>query len=670
VPINQLKYRLLWPESRRLYLKKHLTTVEPTESKQNGLVEYSWDVNADQPLSLEDSLPLSYDPYPWVQLSEYADWSEVKDWALKLYQIPTEQSPEIIALTSAWQKSLPTAEERLLAVIQFVQDEVRYLGIEIGANTHRPTPPSVVLTRRFGDCKDKSLLLCALLRALGFEAYPALVSTGDRESIKDRHASPYVFNHVVVQLKHDGKEWWVDATSSGQRGKLEHRFFPAYGYALILRPDTKGLEPINTGTNGWPKTIITEKLLLRGKKESADLTIITRAEGVEAESLRDTLKSVRREELEKDYLNYYAKTYPKITQVKPMESTDDLTKNVVITTEHYRIDEAWEYSEKDKKHACEFYPQSLSSLLETPQTRLRSMPLGIDFPMHHVVRMEVQLPEPWPVETNHFSLHGHALHFEAHRTYGDNRLVMEYELRTLTNSIPAQLVAAHVKQVGEIEDHLGYSIFWGEENNTETKPVASFSPNWTIIFITILYGIILAAAIAWFFLKRKITPPPLPDAELLPYASTLTGIGGWLFLVAFGLIVNPFRMVSSITETFPAYTPESWSHLTLPGSEGYDWRWAPYLIISLLANETIVIWTLVNLILFFRRDRLFPISYICFMIATAVLVTLDQMMASQMPSAEKTTPEEMKELVRGYMLCFIWVPYFLRSKRVRLTFTN
>ena len=37
--------------------------------------------------------------------------------------------------------------------------------------------PAAVLARRFGDCKDKVLLLVTILRALGVEAYPALVNS-------------------------------------------------------------------------------------------------------------------------------------------------------------------------------------------------------------------------------------------------------------------------------------------------------------------------------------------------------------------------------------------------------------------------------------------------------------------------------------------------------------
>jgi transglutaminase-like putative cysteine protease len=78
-------------------------------------------------------------------------------------------------------------EEYILEAIRFVQDEVRYLGVETGINTHKPYPPSQILAQRFGDCKDKSLLLTTLLQARNIEAYPVLVNTSLKQSLDESY---------------------------------------------------------------------------------------------------------------------------------------------------------------------------------------------------------------------------------------------------------------------------------------------------------------------------------------------------------------------------------------------------------------------------------------------------------------------------------------------------
>jgi len=49
-----------------------------------------------------------------------------------------------------------------------LQQTIRYMGVEVGVGSHTPTHPNAVLTRRFGDCKDKALLVLNMLDALEF----------------------------------------------------------------------------------------------------------------------------------------------------------------------------------------------------------------------------------------------------------------------------------------------------------------------------------------------------------------------------------------------------------------------------------------------------------------------------------------------------------------------
>src|SRR5208282_5268181 len=98
-----------------------------------------------------------------------------------LFQITSPFSPDLSRKIVEW-KRIPGREQQILTVLQFVQDEVRYFAIEIGASSEKPADPSAVFSRRFGDCKDKSLLFVTILRALGIEAYPVLVNAASERA--------------------------------------------------------------------------------------------------------------------------------------------------------------------------------------------------------------------------------------------------------------------------------------------------------------------------------------------------------------------------------------------------------------------------------------------------------------------------------------------------------
>ena len=67
-------------------------------------------------------------------------------------------------------------------------------------------------TRRFGDCKGKTVLLIALLNELGIEAEPVLVSTVLGDGLDQRLPLLNNFDHVIVRA-HVGTQWyWLSRT--------------------------------------------------------------------------------------------------------------------------------------------------------------------------------------------------------------------------------------------------------------------------------------------------------------------------------------------------------------------------------------------------------------------------------------------------------------------------
>ena len=85
-------------------------------------------------------------------------------------------------------------------MVERLHREVRYTGVEFGAARLIPEFPSETLRRRFGDCKDKSTLLVAALRASGIEAYLALLSAGDDQDVSPDLPGLGMFDHAIVYV--------------------------------------------------------------------------------------------------------------------------------------------------------------------------------------------------------------------------------------------------------------------------------------------------------------------------------------------------------------------------------------------------------------------------------------------------------------------------------------
>lgn len=130
--------------------------------------------------------------------------------------------------------SARTDVERIQAVHAWVQRNFRYVSMMFGEHGYLPYSVEEILERRFGDCKDMTLLLVVLLQSLGIDARPAIVRTRDMGDLPLDVPSLAPFNHSVVHLPAYGG--WIDGTVKG----LLFPLVPAWiqgRRALVISPE-------------------------------------------------------------------------------------------------------------------------------------------------------------------------------------------------------------------------------------------------------------------------------------------------------------------------------------------------------------------------------------------------------------------------------------------------
>ena len=120
----------------------------------------------------------------------------------------------------------------------------------MGESSHKPGNPNKIFSQRFGDCKDKSYLLCTILHSMGIQAFPVLINTVYKKTITEWLPSSAAFDHVTVQVQLNDKKYWFDPTISFQRGAINAISYPDYQYGLVVSPSTQSLEKINVKEPG------------------------------------------------------------------------------------------------------------------------------------------------------------------------------------------------------------------------------------------------------------------------------------------------------------------------------------------------------------------------------------------------------------------------------------
>ena len=455
---DRLLTRVLWPKQKQLYAKQHGCSVQPSMVVGKDSIDYTWDFRQVSGVTCEDLLPAWYDPDQWVQLSDFKTWAQVNQWALKLFQVTSPFSADLSGKVAEW-KQIPGREQQVLAALRFVQDDVRYFGIEIGVGTEKPSDPSTVFSRRFGDCKDKSLLLVSILRALGFEAYPVLVNASMARGVADWIPSGGAFDHCIAEVVCDGQAYWVDPTMNYQRGTLAAHYLPDYGYGLVISPYTTGLTTMPQ-TTGIPQTTTTEYFQVGKVGEQSQLKVVTVAQGRDADILRALLATTKHTDIENTDTHEYSEFYPGIKVSSPLEVEDNEQQDVFQTTEYYTIDKMWTQPGQGVKYECDFYPSGFHSLLEKPVNTDRKMPLAMSYPMHQILRTEVTLPEDWPTDSETKTIEDQAFTFRKDRSCSGNKLVIRYEYQSLADSVSPDGVSDYLQHVDQCSHLLGNSLEW------------------------------------------------------------------------------------------------------------------------------------------------------------------------------------------------------------------
>ncbi len=344
VPVAKRSVRVIADKEGALKSRFHNSDSRFERKRTAHGDEYSLTLRDVEAVEEESHLPSSYSPYAWVSVSEYSSWAEVNDWALSLYS-PAYDGKGISDIARDIRARSQDEKDYIRNALLFVQDEVRYLGLEMGENSHRPHAPDVVLRRRYGDCKDKTVLFISLLAAQGIEAWPALVSSSDQDAIIEDIPGPGSFDHVITYLTVDGKPYWFDPTNHYQGGTLETLSQPDYGFALIVRKGTRGLTDMFESGAEPARITIEESFRAEDFSGSVVYQVITKYEGQEADYQRYRFDNTPISDISDLYLAFYREYYEAVTELEPVQVHDDRANNIVTVTETYRIDDFWFHEE-------------------------------------------------------------------------------------------------------------------------------------------------------------------------------------------------------------------------------------------------------------------------------------------------------------------------------------
>ncbi len=383
--IKKISHRLIADKNLEIGFKNHGIDTEPcVQDLDDRLNEWTWEFEDIEPITRESHQPSWFNNHSYVQVSSFKSWADVAQFYRKYYEVPSDYSQELLDQVNSWKLLYPDKEGQILAAIRFVQNEIRYLSLHEGVGAFAPHHPNEVFSRRYGDCKDQTVLLVTLLNLLGVEAHSAVVNTIQKHVVKDLLPSTS-FNHVIVHFKFQEKSFFVDPTYTNQGGGLSGLHVKPYGYALVLTEDCHELTkvPVSKGQSKHQKIYNYTIDLAKGLGQ---VEVISTRIGTAASSYRNSLQAISLN----DRLERHAKLYGFLEYIQPPTIEDCLEENTIIENSSFLIEKL------DADHIV--YPTLIQSYIPIKLDLNRTSPYAIHFPieLEEIVDIQLKVDPPDP----------------------------------------------------------------------------------------------------------------------------------------------------------------------------------------------------------------------------------------------------------------------------------
>ena len=140
-------------------------------------------------------------------------WKDLGMWQNKLNAGRDRIDPATIQKLKSLTSGAKNTEEKVRKVYEYLQQNTRYVSIQLGIGGWQPFKAKVVDEKGYGDCKALSNYTYAMLKALGIKSHYTLIRAGEDEPNIHTDFPSRQFNHVILCVPNKQDTIWLECTS-------------------------------------------------------------------------------------------------------------------------------------------------------------------------------------------------------------------------------------------------------------------------------------------------------------------------------------------------------------------------------------------------------------------------------------------------------------------------
>jgi hypothetical protein len=461
VPIQRQHERILIHENLSVNVKTHNSPPNPTESVDRNYRIYEWLQDDVEALDIEDTRPAWHYAQPRYDFSSFETWDDVGEYFAPKYQFNYKRGGPIVDIATEIKAKSDKVKTRTRLALAYIHDNIRYTGIEIGSGGYIPRPPEQTLENKFGDCKDMTVLLLAILKELEIEAYPILVDTDYRGGIDNMIPSHGAFDHVLVHAKVAGEVYLLDGTRGSQLGDLDRMEQSSYGKGLLLQPGKARMVDLGVKQPAFYKDVV-DTFDMFAAPDHVTLKSVSNYYGYEADSMNDLLVNSGREKIEENFLSFFQNTYPDIEQVDELEIAAYPDKGRFTVEANYKL-QGWTEDTEAEVKTFLAYPSDMSSDVPDFKGGTRTMPYSISHPRKSRHRIVLKLNDTWDLSDDNVEIDNVAFKVRKKSTFKNSTYTQTYIYHSKQDHIPAEIFSAEMEKIKSLEDELGVELTVGTD---------------------------------------------------------------------------------------------------------------------------------------------------------------------------------------------------------------
>lgn len=222
--VEHSSFSLIRPENLTVRILERGVDVDPTSSSVDGTVTLNWDVHNKIAIKAE---PFSDDlsrisPTILLAPSDFLidgfqgnaeTWENFGSWIYTLNEGRGELSEETRQKILGMFNESDSDYEKAKTLYQYLQDNTRYISVQVGIGGWQPIEAEEVDRLSYGDCKALTNYMGSLLDIAGIKSYYTLVRAGANTTEIFSEFPSNQFNHAILCALIDNDTVWLECTS-------------------------------------------------------------------------------------------------------------------------------------------------------------------------------------------------------------------------------------------------------------------------------------------------------------------------------------------------------------------------------------------------------------------------------------------------------------------------